>query len=271
LALCHALAVGYQPRMNDSALVSLAADLARRAGAAIMAVRVRGFDVNRKSDASPVTEADHAAEAIIVEGLRRALPDVPVIAEEEVAAGRVPPASAARECWLVDPLDGTKEFAAGHDEFTVNIGLIRDGRCVLGVVASPGTGELFGGVVGRGAWKRTTAGERAIAARAPSPDGLVVMASRSHVSDSRLAAYLEGRKVAAITNMGSSLKLCRLAEGVADLYPRLGRTMEWDTAAAQAVLEAAGGHVRTLDGAPLTYGKPNWENPHFVCSGKLAA
>ncbi len=142
---------------------------------------------------------------------------------------------------------------------------------VLGVVASPGTGELFGGIVGRGAWKRTTAGERTIAARTPPAEGLVVMASRSHAADTRLAAYLEGRKVAAITNMGSSLKLCRLAEGVADLYPRLGRTMEWDTAAAQAVLEAAGGQVRTLDDARLTYGKPNWENPHFVCFGKLPA
>jgi 3'(2'), 5'-bisphosphate nucleotidase len=256
--------------MDDAALLNLVAELCHRAGATILAIRGRSYDVKAKADASPVTEADHAAEAIIVAGLRQATPGVPVIAEEEVAAGQVTPASAGALCWLVDPLDGTKEFLAGHDEFTVNIALVRDRRVALGVVGSPGTGEMFGGIVGGGAWKRSAAGEQAIAARLPPADGLVVMASRSH-SDGRLTAYLEDKKVAAIAHIGSSLKFCRLAEGAGDLYPRLGRTMEWDTAAAQAVLEAAGGSVCTLDGAPLTYGKPSWANPDFVCRGRMPA
>ena len=152
--------------MDDDALISLAAALALEAGAAILAVRQRGFDVVRKEDRSPVTEADHAAEAIIVAGLRAAAPDIPVIAEEEVAAGRITEPTA--EYWLVDPLDGTREFAAGNDEFAVNIGLVRNGRPVLGVVAIPAAGELFGGIVGRGAWKRVGShadrGQRAVAA-----------------------------------------------------------------------------------------------------------
>jgi 3'(2'), 5'-bisphosphate nucleotidase len=254
--------------MDDMRLMNLAADLCRNASAAILTVRARDFGVSAKADASPVTEADHASEAMIVEGLRRTTPDMPVIAEEEVAAGRVTPASAARLCWLVDPLDGTKEFLAGHPEYTVNIALVREGRAVIGAVASPGTGELYCGVVGRGAWKRTAAGEHRISARLPPAEGLTVMASRSH-SDGRLNDYLADKQVARTVHIGSSLKLCRLAEGAGDLYPRLGRTMEWDIAAAQAVLEAAGGRVLTLDGQPLTYGKPGWENPHFVCYGRL--
>ena len=143
----------------------------------------------------------------------------------------------------MDPLDGTREFAAGRDEFTVNIGLVRDGRPVLGAVGVPALGELFGGVIGPRprAWKRTVAGEHDIRARTPPPDGLHVLASRSLANDPRLQAYLQGRAVAGVTNMGSALKIVRVAEGAADLYPRFGRTMEWDTAAPHAVLEAAGG------------------------------
>ena len=253
--------------MDDDALLALAADLTERAGAAIMAVRARGFDVQRKSDHSPVTEADRAAEAIIVAGLRAAMPDVPVVAEEEIASGHV--AKPAPEFWLVDPLDGTREFTAGRDEFTVNIGLIRDGRPVLGVVGVPATGEIFLGIVGRGAAKRDAAGRHAITARKPPPEGLTVLASRSHGNATALDEFLRGRKVAKLANYGSSLKFCRMAEGLADLYPRHGRTMEWDTAAAQAVLEAAGGAVFAMDGAPLRYGKPGWENPHFYATGQL--
>jgi 3'(2'), 5'-bisphosphate nucleotidase len=251
--------------MNDTALLSLAADLARRAGAAIMAIRARGFEVLEKADSSVVTAADHAAEEIIVRGLREALPGALVVAEEETAAGHV---HAARdEYWLVDPLDGTREFAALRDEFTVNIGLIRQGRPVLGVVAAPALGELFTGSRGRGACKRTSAGEVRISARTPPAQGLAVMASRRSANDKRLLAYLGERRIASVVNIGSSLKFCRVAEGVADLYPRFGRTMEWDTAAAQAVLEAAGGHVRTVEGDVLGYSKPGWENPSFICSG----
>jgi 3'(2'), 5'-bisphosphate nucleotidase len=252
--------------MNDDDLIALAAGLAERAGVAILQVRARGFDVTRKDDRSPVTEADHAAEALIVAGLRAATPNIPVIAEEEVAGGRI--TAACAEFWLVDPLDGTREFAAGHDEFAVNIGLIRDGRAVLGVVGVPAMGELFGGIVGHGAWKRHGGVTAPIHTRPPPPEGVTVLASRYHGNNEKLEAFLAAHRIASVANYGSSLKFCRLAEGVADLYPRLGRTMEWDTGSPQAVLEAAGGRVVLLDGgAPLRYGKPGWENPNFVCYG----
>jgi len=250
---------------GDESLLELAAGLALEAGTAILAVRAAGFDVLHKEDRSVVTEADHRAEAIIAAGLRAATPDIPVIAEEEVAAGCI--TAAAPRFWLVDPLDGTREFTAGNNDFAVNIGLVRDGRPVLGVVGIPASGELFGGIVGHGAWKRHGGTETPIAARTPPPEGLTVLASRFHGDTARLDAFLAGRKVARTTNFGSSVKFCRLAEGAADLYPRFGRTMEWDTCAPQAVLEAAGGSVRTLAGKPLGYGKSGWENPHFVAAG----
>ncbi len=251
--------------MTDAELLALAADLAEQAGAAILAVRARGFETQEKSDSSPVTEADHAAELVIAAGLRAAAPHIPVTAEEEIAAGHVP--MEADMFWLVDPLDGTREFAAGRDDFVVNIGLMRGGRPVLGVVGVPAAGKLYGGIVGQGAWLRDASGEHAIRARAVPAEGLTVIASRSHANEERLAEFLHGRKVAHVTNAGSALKFCRLAEGSADCYPRFGRTMEWDTGAPQAVLEAAGGSVRALDGTPLGYGKPGWENPHFICFG----
>lgn len=256
--------------MDDSSLLTLAADLARRAGAVILAVRARGFETSRKQDATPVTEADHAAEELIVAALRAATPHIPVVAEEETAAGHQ--CAECHEYWLVDPLDGTREFAAGRDEFTVNIGLVRDGRPVLGAVGVPAFGELFGGIVGppgaSRAWKRSTAGERAIRVRTPPADGIHVLASRHYAADPRLDKFLDGRLVASVVNMGSALKIVRLAEGAADLYPRFGRTMEWDTAAPHAVLEAAGGRIVGMDGAPMIYGKPGWENPPFICMGR---
>ncbi len=255
--------------MDDATLLALAAELALRAGAAILTIRARGFTVERKADRSVVTEADHAAEAIIVAGLRAAAPEIPVIAEEEVAGGRI--TAASPEFWLVDPLDGTREFTNGSDEFAVNIGLVRDGRPVLGVVGVPAAGELFGGIVGQGAWKRQDGHQVTITARVPPPEGLTVVASRHHGSGAELDGFLKGRRVAHMLNFGSSLKFCRVAEGIADLYPRFGRTMEWDTGAPQAVLEAAGGAVCTVDGNPLRYGKAGWENPHFICTGRAAS
>ena len=252
--------------MDETALLELAADLALKAGAVILAVRARGFETMHKDDKSPVTEADHLAEELIAAALRQATPDIQVVAEEESAAGREHDAAAAY--WLVDPLDGTREFAAGRDEFAVNIGLVRNGVPVLGVVGVPALGELFGGIVGRGAWKRTAAGEEPISARVPPVAGLTVVASRHHANDARLDAFLADRPVASIANYGSALKIARVAEGVADLYPRFGRTMEWDTAGPQAVLEAAGGRLLDLAGNPLGYGKPGWENPHFICCGR---
>ena len=256
--------------MDDDALLSLAARLADQAAAAINAVRAAGFAIERKSDHSPVTEADRIAEALIVEGLRAAAPAIPVIAEEEIEAGTAP-TDPGRRFWLVDPLDGTREFAAGRDNFTVNVGLVEDGRAVLGAVAIPATGELFWGRVGAGAWKRDAAGTRAIAVRATPAEGITVMGSHHYQDDPRMGRFLAGRHVARIVNIGSAEKFCRVAEGSADLYPRFGRTMEWDTAAPQAVLEAAGGTVRLLDGGgPLLYRKPGWANPPFVCEGRPA-
>ena len=253
--------------MDDEALLELAAGLALRAAEVILTIRARGFEVEHKLDRSVVTEADKAAEAIIAAGLRAAAPGIPVIAEEEMADGRF--VEAPREFWLVDPLDGTREFTSGNDDFAVNIGLIRDGRPVLGVVGVPATGELFGGIVGQGAWKRHSGVQTVVSARLPPDEGVTVVASRHHGAGPELDAFLAGRTVAGMRNYGSSLKFCRLAEGIADLYPRFGRTMEWDTGAPQAVLEAAGGTVRMLDGAPLRYGKAGWDNPHFVCTGRL--
>jgi len=251
--------------MDDLSLLDLAADLAERAGAEIRTIRDRGFKVHRKADHSDVTEADHAAEAIILAGLRQALAGCTVVAEEEVAGGKL--TAATPEFWLVDPLDGTREFTSGGDDFAVNIGLVRDGQPVLGVVGVPATGEIFGGIVGVGAWRSKAGMRTRIAARTPPPDGLTVVASRHHGDQARLDAFLAGRTVRHVVNFGSSLKFCRLAEGQADLYPRFGRTMEWDTCAPHAVLLAAGGSVETLDGKPLRYGKPGWDNPHFICWG----
>lgn len=252
--------------MNVMKLLDHAATLAQAAGHEILAVREEGFAVDRKADFSPVTVADTRAERLIVAGLRAETPDIPVIAEEEVAAGRL--TEIASRFWLVDPLDGTREFAAGHDEFAVCIGLVVEGRVVLGAVGAPAEGAVYGGIVGQGAWRQDAAGRVAITARTPPAEGITVYASRHYANDPLLGEYLARYKVAKLTNIGSALKFCRLAEGVADFYPRLGRTMEWDTAAPQAVLEAAGGRVVTMDGQPLRYAKSGFENPHFLCFGR---
>jgi 3'(2'), 5'-bisphosphate nucleotidase len=239
--------------------------IARQAGAAIMEVYRTPFEVRAKADASPVTEADERAEALIVPALRAMAPGVPVVAEEAVAAGHVP--VIGRRFWLVDPLDGTKEFIGRNGEFTVNIALIEDGLPVQGVVYAPALDRLFEGRVGAGAWVEEGGERRPIRCRSAPAEGLTVVASRSHGDAAALDAFLAGRRVASIVNAGSSLKLCLVAAAEADLYPRLGRTMEWDIAAGHAVLAAAGGAVSTLDGLPLRYGKPGFENPHFVAVG----
>jgi 3'(2'), 5'-bisphosphate nucleotidase len=251
--------------MDDEELLALAVRLVGLAAVEILAVQSAGFIVDEKEDHSPVTLADTRAERVITAGLRQAAPWIPVIAEEEVAAGRV--TEAGTSFWLVDPLDGTREFAAGRPEFAVNIGLVRDGNVVLGAVASPATDEIYAGIVGKGAWKLAGGARHEIRARTAPAEGLTIMASRHYKDDPALAAFLAEFKIASVTNIGSALKFCALAEGKADFYPRLGRTMEWDTAAPQAVLEAAGGCVLTLDGARMGYGKAGFENPHFLCWG----
>ncbi len=256
--------------MPDARLLESVAQIARAAAVEVMAVYATDFAVRGKADASPVTEADERAERVILAGLAALTPDLPVVAEEAVAAGRIPalPGPGGR-FWLVDPLDGTREFVGRNGEFTVNIALVEAGEPLLGVVFAPavGGGRLFAGDRSAGAWVDDAAGRRAIRCRRAPAEGLTVVASRSHGDAQALERYLAGRKVASLTQAGSSLKLCVLAEGRADLYPRFGRTMEWDIAAGHAVLAAAGGSVRALDGTPLRYGKPGFENPHFVAQG----
>ena len=242
-------------------------DLVERAGAAILNHYGADVGVVLKADASPVTVADEAAEAILVEGLRELTPDVPVVAEEEVARGRVP-VVAARRFWLVDPLDGTKEFLAQNGEFTVNVGLIDEGLPILGLVSAPALDTYWWGAVGHGAALRILGEVRAIGARAVPASGPVAMVSRSHGSPEE-DRFLATEGVADRLAAGSSLKFCRIAEGEADLYPRFGRTMEWDTAAGHAVLRAAGGRVTTRDGRPLVYGKPGFANDDgFIARGR---
>ncbi|AYH45194.1 3'(2'),5'-bisphosphate nucleotidase CysQ [Azoarcus sp. DN11] len=239
--------------------------IARQAGEVVMSVYATDFSVRGKEDASPVTEADERAEAVILAGLAALAPDIPVVAEEAVAAGHVP--AIGERFWLVDPLDGTKEFINRNGEFTVNIALVENGQPLLGVVLAPALGKLFAGLVGTGAFVEDGQGRRAIRCRVPPSEGLTVVASRSHGDAAALDAFLAGRTVARLANAGSSLKLCLIAAGDADLYPRLGRTMEWDIAAGHAVLAAAGGRVMELNGGPLAYGKPGFENPHFAAWG----
>jgi len=240
--------------------------IAQSASAVVLDVYGTDFSIHSKDDASPVTEADARAEDVIVARLRDLTPDVPVVAEEAVAAGRVP---SVGDCfWLVDPLDGTKEFVSRNGEFTVNIALVHEGRPALGVVAAPALGRLFCGLVGYGALVIDGAGSRPIRCRPIPEQGMTVVASRSHGDATALDRFLAGRKVASLVNAGSSLKLCLIAAGEADLYPRLGRTMEWDIAAGHAVLKAAGGEIRCMSGQELRYGKPGFDNPHFVAQAR---
>ena len=245
-------------------------EIALAAGREILEVYGSGFAVRNKSDATPVTEADTRAERVILSGLARRAPNIAVVAEESAAAGRVPEV-ADRPFFLVDPLDGTREFISGNDEFTVNIGLVEDGGPTAGVIHVPALDETYW-TAGDGVAWRTIRGGRAerIACRRPGERGPVVVASRSH-RNAATRAFLERCDAAEVVSAGSSLKLCRVAEGAADLYPRLGRTMEWDTAAGHAIVVAAGGRVETLDGRPLTYGKTGFENPHFLARGLPAA
>jgi 3'(2'), 5'-bisphosphate nucleotidase len=239
--------------------------LSYAAGAAIMAVYASDFEIRGKADASPVTEADERAEALILAGLRELTPQLPIVAEEAAAAGRIPEIGA--RFWLVDPLDGTKEFIGRNGEFTVNIALVEHGVPVLGVVYAPALERLYAGVLGQGAFVEDAKGRRPIQCREVPPEGLTVVGSRSHGDAAALEKFLQGRKVASLASAGSSLKLCLVAAGEADLYPRLGRTMEWDIAAGHAVLTAAGGAVCDLAAAPLRYGKLGFDNPHFFAKG----
>ena len=237
---------------------------AREAGCAILEVVRRGFDVEHKQDSSPVTEADRAAELIILAALAKAAPGVPVIAEEEVAAGRIP--AHGDTYFLVDPLDGTKEFVRGGDDYTVNIGLIVNGTPHVGAVYAPATERLHAGVVGEGAWLEDLSNRIPISTRKPGRE-LVAVASKSHFNQPTADYLCEAAKDCGYVAIGSSLKFCIVAEGRADIYPRLSPTSEWDTAAGHAVLLAAGGRVDGPDGNSLAYGKHAFLNRGFVATG----
>jgi 3'(2'), 5'-bisphosphate nucleotidase len=251
-------------------LLELALRAALAGGEQVMRVYADPFEVVQKDDRTPVTEADLASERAIVAILTEAVPDIPIVSEETVPeAGFSSPAS---RFWCVDPLDGTKEFIVRNGEFSVLIALIEHGRPVLGVVHGPASGVTYVGHGKGTAMRRRDGGAfEPIRARAPSPDGIVVIHSRSHENSRRLAEYFQNRPVVERKQCGSALKFGVLAAGEADLYPRFGTTMEWDTAAGQAVLEAAGGQVLGLDGEALSYGKPGLKNDGFVAWGARPA
>jgi 3'(2'), 5'-bisphosphate nucleotidase len=239
---------------------------AQAAAQAILEIYHTSFEVRSKADASPVTEADERAETIIVAALARLAPEIPVVAEEMAARGET---ATAQRFWLVDPLDGTREFVAKNGEFTTNIGLIEDDRPILGVVHLPATNVTYAGAgLGTATRQEHGAGPIAIAARRIPERGAIVTRSRSHGDNAKLAEYLARLREPQTHIAGSAAKFCFVAEGSADLYPRFGPTMEWDTAAGHAVLEAAGGSVTSFDGAPLRYAKPDFRNPEFLAKGR---
>ena len=247
--------------MDFAVLVPVMRQLALEAGERIMQVyNGPDFDVKSKSDASPVTEADEAADVIISAGLRAAFPDVVLITEEQAASH----ALRAATFLIVDPLDGTKEFVQRRGDFTVNIAYVLNGVPVRGVVYAPAQGRLFYTREDGVSVEEVAGVQQVIAVTRPDKSALMVVASKSH-RDAATDAYIAKYNVKDMTSAGSSLKFCLVATGEADLYPRLGRTMEWDTAAGDAVLRGAGGHVvRFDDHSPLAYGKEGWDNPFFI-------
>jgi 3'(2'), 5'-bisphosphate nucleotidase len=262
---------------SDAAIVAIFERLALDAGKLVMDVYASEIVVRSKSDLSPVTAADHASEKLILAGLRSAFPDIPCVAEEEIAAGVVP-CPLDGNFLLIDPLDGTREFVNRRPDFTVNIALIRNGIPEVGVVFAPARGQMHTGypghaeaiAVGEGF---AVEGRRRVHVRTGFTP-LTIVASRSHRTHDT-DHYIRNFEAAEIVSVGSSLKFCMIASGEADLYPRFGITMEWDTAAGDAVLRAAGGMTVTLDGLPLTYGKrgragvDDFVNPTFVAKGRL--
>ncbi len=252
-------------------------ELATRAAAAILAIDRHAMAIEGKADGSPVTEADLAADRVIAEGLARLFPDIPTLSEERLQFA-CPPYSGS--LFLIDPLDGTKEFVAGRKEFTVNIALVIDGVPLLGVVGAPDLGLIWRGLVGRGAERLALASDLSITSVMPirtrpmPPAGTpwIAAVSRSH-GDARTEAMIDARPGAVRMQLGSALKLCRVAEGVADIYPRLAPTCEWDIAAGQAVVVAAGGAVSDSRGKPVHYGghRADFIVPEFIAWGDPAA
>ncbi|MBL4836234.1 MAG: 3'(2'),5'-bisphosphate nucleotidase CysQ [Kordiimonadaceae bacterium] len=261
--------------LNLEILIEPILQMTLEAGALVMDVYHTDFAVYGKADESPVTEADRRGEEVITKALLSLAPDIPVVGEEAKSEGMCPDISGGT-FWLVDPLDGTKEFVKKGSDFTVNIGLIQNGVPIMGFVLAPALNKFYWGIAGKGAWVADVKDgalveRRTIQTRLADKDNLVIVASKSHRSP-ELETYLEHFPGAENVSIGSSLKLCLLATGEADLYPRLGPTCEWDTAAAHAVLLAAGGTVENPEGLPLTYGKDQktFLNPWFLCKADPA-
>lgn len=236
--------------------------IAKEAGSIILDHDPYNIEVLIKPDDSPVTIADTKANEHITQSLAQLTPDIPIIAEEDKEHLQNPPAV----FWLVDPLDGTRSFTAGEGEYTVNIALIENGLPVLGVIYLPPLDTLYYGTEEQGAWRVKNGQEEAIKVRGTSPDELTVVRSKSHASP-KSSSFLQQYRYKTINQVSSSIKFCHVAEGSADVYPRLGTTMEWDTAAGHAILNAAGGGVETIDGKPFIYGKHGYKNPHFIAYG----
>ena len=246
--------------------VKQVSDISKRAGNEIMQVYGTDFNVETKDDNSPVTKADKLAEALILRSIREGLTDrYPIVSEEAASDGIIPDITGSA-FWLIDPLDGTKEFINRNGEFTVNIALIENTRPVLGVVHVPVTGTTYSGSAAGSFVELKGEKPKAIHCNTFSGNPITALVSRSHRTN-EVDEYLKDYNVGNEVSAGSSLKFCLVADGSADLYPRFGRTMEWDTAAGHAVLRFAGGSVKTLEGYDLGYSKPEFENPHFIAAG----
>lgn len=247
----------------DQALLQSVIDISAKAASDILQCRRDGFTTHKKQDRSTVTTVDRHVERFIIEALAQVTPDIPVIAEESVSEGRAPQ---HRDIyWLVDPIDGTDEFAAGGDDFAVHIGLVRDFEPVLGVVTLPAHRTQFYAQRGQGAWRKDALGETRITCATPAPRDLRVITSKRCMNLPHFAAWQAHYEIDSVIPAGSSIKFMQVAQGAADIYPRFTPSMEWDTAAPQAIIEAAGGMLRDLSGKPLRYSKPSWLNPSFIC------
>ena len=251
--------------MHYSAILPEVLKIADAASEKVMSIYMTDFKVNYKADESPITAADIASHNVIVEGLSNLSQDIPILSEE----GAEIPWSERKHWqrfWLIDPIDGTKDFTQRTDEFTVNIALIENGEPILGVVTAPALKEAYWGLRGQGAYKRDNTGHVQRFCVAPPGEAKRVVASKNHLNEDT-KAFIDKLGAHELVQAGSSLKFCKIAEGHADIYPRLAPTCEWDTGAAHAVLSAAGGKVETLEGKPLQYGKEDVLNPHFIASG----
>lgn len=251
--------------MNHQSLLDNVLEIADTASRKVMEIYQTDFEVQTKDDDSPITAADIASHHVIVDGLKALTPDIPILSEESANAPWDERKGWTR-FWLVDPIDGTKDFTNRTGEFTVNIALIENGEPVMGVVIAPALNEAYWGVRGQGAWKREADGSTRKLEVVDPPAAVRAVASKNHMNEDT-RNFIEQLGEHQLVQAGSSLKFCRIAEGQADIYPRLGPTCEWDTGAAHAVLVAAGGKVTQLDGTPLVYGKEDVLNPYFVASG----